>query len=66
VSSSANEGPIVLQISSLSKFYGEQPALEGVGCSLRAGEVFGLIGPNGAKTDQNEHVVRFILFLRSR
>jgi ABC-type multidrug transport system ATPase subunit len=38
----------VLQISSLSKSYGEQPALEGVGFSLRAGEVLGLIGPNGA------------------
>ena len=39
---------VVLQISSLTKFYGEQPALQGVGFSLRTGEVLGLIGPNGA------------------
>jgi ABC-2 type transport system ATP-binding protein len=42
------KGPIVLQVSSLSKFYGEQPALQGVGFSLQTGEVLGLIGPNGA------------------
>jgi ABC-2 type transport system ATP-binding protein len=41
-------GMIVLQIASFTKFYGEQPALEGVGFSVEAGEVLGLIGPNGA------------------
>ncbi len=38
----------LLQIASLSKFYGEQLALEDVGLSVHAGEVLGLIGPNGA------------------
>jgi ABC-type multidrug transport system ATPase subunit len=38
----------VLQVVSLTKSYGEQPALERVSFSLQAGEVFGLIGPNGA------------------
>jgi ABC-type multidrug transport system ATPase subunit len=38
----------MLEISSFSKLYGDQPALQGVGFSLRAGEVLGLIGPNGA------------------
>jgi ABC-type multidrug transport system ATPase subunit len=38
----------VLQIASLTKYYGEQRALDGVGLSMRAGEVLGLIGPNGA------------------
>jgi ABC-2 type transport system ATP-binding protein len=38
----------MLQITSLTKFYGEQPALQGVGFSLQPGEVLGLIGPNGA------------------
>lgn len=38
----------MLQIASLTKFYGEQLALEGVGFSLQAGEILGLIGPNGA------------------
>src|SRR6266852_2676557 len=39
---------IVLQIASLTKYYGEQPALEDVGFTVRPGEVLGLIGPNGA------------------
>ena len=38
----------MLQIASLTKFYGEQLALEGVGFSVQAGEILGLIGPNGA------------------
>jgi ABC-type multidrug transport system ATPase subunit len=39
---------IVLQVTSLTKFYGEQLALEGVGFSAQGGEILGLIGPNGA------------------
>jgi ABC-2 type transport system ATP-binding protein len=42
------KGQIVLEISSLTKRYGGQPALDGVGFSVGPGEVFGLIGPNGA------------------
>jgi ABC-type multidrug transport system ATPase subunit len=38
----------LLQVASLTKFYGEQLALEDVGFSVQAGEVLGLIGPNGA------------------
>ena len=38
----------LLQVASLTKFYGEQLALEDVGLSVQAGEVLGLIGPNGA------------------
>jgi ABC-2 type transport system ATP-binding protein len=38
----------VLQIVPLTKSYGEQRALEGVGFSVHEGEVLGLIGPNGA------------------
>jgi len=38
----------VLQIASLTKYYGEHLALEAVGFSVRAGEILGLIGPNGA------------------
>jgi ABC-2 type transport system ATP-binding protein len=38
----------VLQIASLTKFYGEQLALEDVGFFLQAGEILRLIGPNGA------------------
>jgi ABC-type multidrug transport system ATPase subunit len=39
---------IVLQVASLTKYYGEQRALESVGFSVYEGEVLGLIGPNGA------------------
>jgi ABC-2 type transport system ATP-binding protein len=38
----------VLEISAITKFYGEQAALQDVGFPLRPGEVLGLIGPNGA------------------
>jgi ABC-type multidrug transport system ATPase subunit len=38
----------VLQIASLTKFYGELPVLEDVAFSLQEGEILGLIGPNGA------------------
>ncbi len=38
----------MLQIASLTKYYGEQRALESVGFSAQEGEVLGLIGPNGA------------------
>jgi ABC-2 type transport system ATP-binding protein len=41
-------GPIVLQVASLTKYYGGHCALDGVGFSVRSGEVLGLIGPNGA------------------
>ena len=37
-----------LKVSGLSKRFGYFQALEDVGFELRAGEVLGLIGPNGA------------------
>jgi ABC-2 type transport system ATP-binding protein len=46
--STHKEGLIVLQVTAITKCYGEQPALQDVGCALLAGEVLGLIGPNGA------------------
>jgi ABC-2 type transport system ATP-binding protein len=41
-------GVTVLRIASLTKYYGEQLALEDVGFTVRSGEALGLIGPNGA------------------
>ena len=38
----------VLVVQDLVKNYGAVPALRGVGFSLAAGEVFGLVGPDGA------------------
>ena len=48
MASIGNKGLIVLRIASLTKYYGEQRALEDVGFSVQEGEVLGLIGPNGA------------------
>jgi ABC-2 type transport system ATP-binding protein len=42
------EAQPVLEVVSLSKRYGDQPALSDVGLAIREGEVLGLIGPNGA------------------
>jgi len=38
----------VLEVTALTKRYGDQPALSDVGFAVRDGEVLGLIGPNGA------------------
>jgi ABC-2 type transport system ATP-binding protein len=37
-----------VQVDALSKTYGRFQALDGVGFSIRPGEILGLIGPNGA------------------
>jgi ABC-2 type transport system ATP-binding protein len=46
--SSEREAAPVLEVISLIKRYGDQPALSDVGFAVRDGEVLGLIGPNGA------------------
>ena len=38
----------VIEINSLSKFYGKQRGIENVTFSVEEGEIFGFIGPNGA------------------
>jgi ABC-2 type transport system ATP-binding protein len=42
------QGAPLVEISSLTKRFGEQIALNNVGFSIHQGEVLGLIGPNGA------------------
>jgi len=39
---------VLVEVSGLSKAYGRVTALDGVGFSIRSGELLGLIGPNGA------------------
>jgi ABC-2 type transport system ATP-binding protein len=46
--SSEREAAPVLEVISLTKRYGDQPALSDVSLAVRDGEVLGLIGPNGA------------------
>jgi ABC-2 type transport system ATP-binding protein len=56
--SSEREAAPVLEVISLIKRYGDQPALSDVGFAVRDGEVLGLIGPNGAgKTTLLESIV---------
>jgi len=41
-------GPVLMQVTGLSKRYGDQRALTDISFTVNAGEVLGLIGPNGA------------------
>ena len=44
----AEQAQIVLQVTALTKRYGDQVALADIAMTVRAGEILGLIGPNGA------------------
>jgi ABC-2 type transport system ATP-binding protein len=44
----AEQAPVVLQVTALTKRYGDQVALADIAMTVRAGEILGLIGPNGA------------------
>ncbi|NJW55006.1 ATP-binding cassette domain-containing protein, partial [Salinimicrobium oceani] len=37
-----------IQVNKISKFYGEQKALDEVSFSIQKGEIVGFLGPNGA------------------
>ncbi len=38
----------LIELTDLSRSYGDRPAVRGISFSIPAGEVFGLLGPNGA------------------
>jgi ABC-2 type transport system ATP-binding protein len=38
----------VIEVSHLTKRYGDRPAVDGVSFSIEDGEIFGILGPNGA------------------
>ena len=38
----------MIEIASVSKFYNQKRALDGVDLTIQSGKIFGLIGPNGA------------------
>src|SRR5262249_32350751 len=44
----ASPAPVLMQVESLAKRYGDQRALTEISFAVNAGEVLGLIGPNGA------------------
>jgi ABC-2 type transport system ATP-binding protein len=61
------EAEIVLEVTALTKRYGDQPALSDVGFAVRDGEVLGLIGPNGAgKTTLLESIAGLLPAQRRR
>ncbi|PPL17349.1 ABC transporter ATP-binding protein [Microterricola pindariensis] len=44
----ASDAPVVLQISALSKQFGEMRAVDNIELAVRTGSFFGIVGPNGA------------------
>ncbi len=40
--------PLMVEVSGLTKFYRDEPAIQDVGFTVRKGEVLGFLGPNGA------------------
>src|SRR3954470_16772470 len=47
----------VIEVSNLSKRYGDRPAVDDVSFSVEEGEIFGILGPNGAgKTTSVESI----------
>src|SRR5437016_6028445 len=44
----AEQAPLLMQVTGLTKTYGDQRALADISFAVRSGEILGLIGPNGA------------------
>ena len=42
------ERDVILQVSALSKRYGDKEVVKGISFEVKRGEVFGILGPNGA------------------
>ena len=41
-------GSVAVQVSGLTKSYGDVPAVRGIDLRIPAGQIFALLGPNGA------------------
>ncbi len=39
----------ILEINNLTKFFGKHKVVDSVNLKVKAGEVFGFLGPNGAR-----------------
>ena len=51
-----------IEVKNISKFYGEQKALDNVGFSIKKGEIVGFLGPNGAgKSTMMKIITGFVI-----
>src|SRR3990172_6875587 len=56
-----DRAPVVLEVSKLSKSYGDRRAVQDISFAIHAGEIFGLLGPNGAGKTTTIGVIATIL-----
>jgi ABC-2 type transport system ATP-binding protein len=52
-----HQPPLVIQVEKLSKRYGKLVAVKGIDFAVRQGEIFGLIGPDGAGKTTTFHIL---------
>ncbi|MGB5239516.1 MAG: ATP-binding cassette domain-containing protein, partial [Prochlorococcaceae cyanobacterium] len=52
---------VVVSVQGLHKRYGSRPAVAGLEFSVRAGEIFGLIGPDGAGKTTTFHILAGVI-----
>lgn len=43
----------ILEIKNLTKFFGKNKALDSINLEIKAGEIYGFLGPNGARKNYN-------------
>ena len=60
-----NPANSVLQVRSISAFYGEVEALNGISLDVNAGEIMGVVGPNGAGKSSLIKVLSGVLAIKS-
>ena len=56
----------IIEITSLRKSYGEIKAVNDVSLSVRAGEMFGLVGPDGAGKTTMIRILCGLIISRNR
>lgn len=43
----------VLEIKNLTKFFGKTKVVDAININVKAGEIYGFLGPNGARKNYN-------------
>ena len=43
----------ILEIKNLSKYFGKTKVVDGINLNVKAGEIYGFLGPNGARKNHN-------------